>query len=379
MDTAQSSSLVAVHLACESLRRGESGGPGRRRQPQPRRRAPSASPAFGALSPDGRCNTFDAAPTATCAARAAAWSCSSRWRGALRRRRPVYCVIRGSAVNNDGGERRPDRAQPPAQEEVIRAAYRRAGVDPGEVQYVEAHGTGTTLGDPIEAQRPGRRARPGRAGRRAAAVGSVKTNIGHLEAAAGIAGLIKVLLAIEHAQLPPSLQLRRAQPAIPLGARCGAVQTGADALAAPRTGPAVAGVSSFGMGGTNCHLVLAEAAGRRSSPTREPLARGRCLLSPATGEALRGPGRAAGGPRRRDRTPSRDSPRRRLHPGHDPGPFAAPGRRRSATDSGARARWPRSRRRPTGRRLVHRRRPAAGARPSCSPARAASGPAWAVS
>ncbi|MGE5754531.1 MAG: type I polyketide synthase, partial [Planctomycetaceae bacterium] len=168
---------------------------------------------------------------------------------------PVYAVIRGSAVNQDGrsnGLTAPNRR---AQEEVLRAAYRRAGVAPGQVQYVEAHGTGTFLGDPIEAKALGAVLAEGRAAGAPCALGSAKTNIGHLEAAAGVAGLIKVALALQHGAIPPSLHFRAPNPHVPFDALPLRVAT--ELAPWPEVdGPALAGVSSFGFGGTNAHVVL---------------------------------------------------------------------------------------------------------------------------
>jgi acyl transferase domain-containing protein len=166
-------------------------------------------------------------------------------------------VIRGSAVNNDGFSNGLTAPNPRAQENVLREAYARAGVETGRVHYVEAHGTGTILGDPIEAKALGAVLGGERRGDQPLFLGSVKTNIGHLEAAAGIAGLIKVALAIKHRAIPPSLHFQTPNPHIPFEALGLKV---ARTLAPWPAGdePALAGVSSFGFGGTNCHVVLAE-------------------------------------------------------------------------------------------------------------------------
>ncbi|MFD7456316.1 MULTISPECIES: type I polyketide synthase [unclassified Streptomyces] len=265
VDTAQSSSLVAVHLACESLRRGESdlalaGGVNLALA------AESAATAarMGGLSPDGRVRTFDARANGYVRGEGGALVVLKPLERALADGDPVLCVIRGSATNNDGGGDSLTTPDPRAQEEVIRQAHRRAGTTPDDIQYVELHGTGTPVGDPVEAAALGAalgtRRTPGTAPLR---VGSVKTNIGHLEGAAGIAGLIKVALSIGHRQLPPTLHHETPNPRIPLDELNLGVQTRLTPWPDERR-ELVAGVSSFGVGGTNCHVVLAQAptAGR---------------------------------------------------------------------------------------------------------------------
>ncbi|GAA2673326.1 MULTISPECIES: type I polyketide synthase [Actinosynnema] len=255
VDTAQSSSLVAVHVAARAVRSGEvplaiaagvnlnllaEGAEGARR--------------FGGLSPDGRCRTFDAGANGYVRGEGAAAVVLKPLRRALADGDDVRAVLLGSAVNNDGatpGLTVPDAR---AQELVIRAALEQAGVTPDQVQYVELHGTGTPVGDPVEAAALGAvfagRAEP-------LAVGSVKTNVGHLEGAAGITGLVKVLLAIRHRALPATLNHTTPNPAIPLAELGLTVHTGLSGWAAPDR-RLVAGVSSFGMGGTNAHVVVAE-------------------------------------------------------------------------------------------------------------------------
>ena len=171
---------------------------------------------------------------------------------------PIYAVIRGSAVNQDGRSNGLMAPNPLAQEAVLREAYRQAAVSPGKVQYVEAHGTGTLLGDPIEAKALGAVLGVERPPERPCALGSVKTNVGHLEAAAGIAGLIKVALALRHREIPPSLHFEEPNPHIPFDELPLRVQTTLGPWPAT-PGPALAGVSSFGFGGTNAHVVLEEA------------------------------------------------------------------------------------------------------------------------
>ncbi len=258
VDTACSSSLVAVHLACRSLRSGEcrlavAGGVNVVL-------SPAHSIAFtkaGVLAPDGRCKVFDAAADGYVRGEGAGLVVLKPLPQALADGDAIYAVIRGSAIHQDGrtnGLMAPSRE---SQEAVLRDAYRDAAVSPQLVQYVEAHGTGTLLGDSIEAGALGAvlgTRRPNGP----CALGSVKSNFGHLEAAAGIAGLIKVALALKERALPPSLHFTNPNPHIEfqeLGLR---VQ---DRLTVwpDHEATALAGVSSFGFGGTNVHTVLEEA------------------------------------------------------------------------------------------------------------------------
>ncbi|AUX47811.1 6-deoxyerythronolide-B synthase [Sorangium cellulosum] len=264
IDTACSSSLVAVHLACESLRRGEStialaGGVNLNLIPE----STIGVSKFGALSPDGRCFTFDARANGYVRGEGGGVVVLKPLSRAIADGDPVYCVIRGSAVNNDGSSNGLTAPNPAAQEAVLRAAYARAGVDPADVDYVEAHGTGTLLGDPIEARALGAVLGPGRTADRPLLVGSVKTNIGHLEAASGVAGLIKVALSLRHRRLPPSLHFEAPNPHIPFADLGLAVQRTLGAWPASDR-PAAAGLSAFGFGGTNCHVVLEEPSAPRT-------------------------------------------------------------------------------------------------------------------
>ncbi|MFF8452759.1 type I polyketide synthase [Streptomyces leeuwenhoekii] len=294
VDTAQSSSLVAVQLACESLRRGEcdvaiAGGVNLNILAEPTLGAVR----FGGLSPDGRCHTFDARANGFVRGEGGGAVVLKPLAAALADGDDIYCVLSGGAVNNDGageGEHTgltvPSRS---AQERVVRQAYRRAGVAARDVQYVELHGSGTRVGDPIEAAALG--AALGRARQPGAPlpVGSVKTNIGHLEGAGGIAGLLKVALSIRHRMLPPSLHFATPHPDIPLDELRLRVQTELTPWPEPDR-PLVAGVSSFGMGGTNCHLVVAEPpAPAPAAPAGGTLESGASAwpLSGRTGEALR--------------------------------------------------------------------------------------------
>ncbi|MGV0624315.1 SDR family NAD(P)-dependent oxidoreductase [Mycolicibacter minnesotensis] len=258
IDTACSSSLVAVDLACRSLRDGECN------------MALAAgvnvilSPALAinfskarVMAPDGRCKTFDADADGYVRGEGAGVVVLKPLSRALEDNDPIYAVIRGSATNSDGRTNGLIAPSGRAQERVITEAFRRAGLPAGAVQYIEAHGTGTSIGDAIEANALGAALTEGRPEGNRCLVGSVKTNIGHLEAAAGIAGLIKVALSLQHRAIPASLNYTEPNPhilfdSLPLEV----VQTLTPWPAASR---AVAGVSSFGFGGTNAHVVLTEA------------------------------------------------------------------------------------------------------------------------
>ena len=262
IDTACSSSLVAIQLACRSLWDGESelamaGGVNLMLLPE----VFASFAKAGFLSPDGRCKTFDAQANGYVRGEGAGMVVLKPLSRALADGDSIYALIRGGAINQDGrtnGLTAPSRS---AQEAVLRSAYRQAGISPGQVDYIEAHGTGTLLGDPIELSALGAVLTEGRDAGRRCAVGSVKTNIGHLEAAAGIAGLIKTALALHHRAIPPSLHFFEPNPhvafdTLPLRVQCN-LETW------PENGrPAIAGVSSFGFGGTNAHLVLEEAPTR---------------------------------------------------------------------------------------------------------------------
>ncbi|MGC4746992.1 SDR family NAD(P)-dependent oxidoreductase [Micromonospora sp. DT201] len=284
VDTGQSSSLVAVHLACESLRRGESavavaGGVNLTLTVE----NALIVARTGALSPDGSSRAFDADANGFVRAEGGAMVVLKPLAAALADGDVVSAVIRGSAMNNDGGGAGLTVPEARAQEEVIRLACARADVDPADLRYVELHGTGTRRGDPVEAAALGAVASDRPAGS-PLLVGSVKTNIGHLEAAAGIASLLKVVLAMRHGELPPSLNFTAERPDVPLTELSLRVVT--ERLGWQR--PFLAGVSSFGIGGTNCHVVLGPgpATDGRSDPA-PPMSAAPWLLSARTPEALR--------------------------------------------------------------------------------------------
>ncbi|MWK40689.1 acyltransferase domain-containing protein [Actinomadura sp. J1-007] len=286
IDTAQSSSLVAVHAACESIRNGEcslalAGGVNLILGEDGME---AAAAQFGGLSPDGRCHTFDARANGFVRGEGAATVVLKPLDAALIDGDPVYCVIRGSAVNHDGAADGLTVPSAAAQEDVLRLACERARVAPGDVQYVELHGTGTPVGDPVEAAAVGAALGASRAHGAPLRVGSAKTNVGHLEGAAGIVGLLKAVLSVAHRELPPSLNFTAPNPRIPLAELGLRVQDELTAWPCPDR-PLIAGVSSFGMGGTNCHVVLTEPPATAAEV-------------PATGGATRAdePGTAAGRP-----------------------------------------------------------------------------------
>ncbi|NEO70919.1 type I polyketide synthase [Moorena sp. SIO3H5] len=258
IDTACSSSLVAVHLACQSLWSGESslamvGG-------VHMVTSPWMSVAYaqgGFMAADGRCKTFDAKADGYVRSEGAGLVILKPLSKALANRDRIYALVKGSAVNQDGYSNGLTAPNPLAQEAVLRAAYKNAGISPGDVQYIEAHGTGTKLGDPMEMKALGAVLSVGRAPGDYCAIGSAKTNIGHLEAPAGIAGLIKVALSLHYRQIPPSLNFTEPNPYI----KFDDIPLRVQETLTPwpeKSIPAIAGVSSFGFGGTNSHVVLAE-------------------------------------------------------------------------------------------------------------------------
>ncbi|HXV37917.1 MAG TPA: beta-ketoacyl synthase N-terminal-like domain-containing protein [Myxococcota bacterium] len=267
VDTACSSSLVAVHLACQSLWNGEAslalaGGVNVLIKPEPY----VGFSRLSMLSPDGRCRAFDARANGFVRSEGAALVVLKPYARALADGDRIYAIVRATAVNQDGRTNGLTVPNGDAQQQLVREACRLAGIEPRELQYVEAHGTGTLVGDPIEARALGTALAEGRADGETCAIGSVKTNIGHLEPAAGIAGLIKVALALRHGLIPPSLHFEAPNPNIPFDELKLQVQT---KLAPWReTGrPPLAGVNSFGFGGTNAHAVLE--AVRAPSPARD--------------------------------------------------------------------------------------------------------------
>ncbi|MFC9132183.1 acyltransferase domain-containing protein [Streptomyces sp. NPDC057099] len=272
VDTACSSSLVAVHHACVSLRTGESdtaiaAGVNLLL-------SPAVSVAFrraGALAPDGRCKPFSASADGIGRGEGCAAVILKRLSDAERDGDRVLAVVRATAVNSDGRSNGLMAPNPAAQQALLRSAYARAGLATAHVDYVEAHGTGTPLGDPIEAGSLGAVLGADRDPDQPLLLGSVKGNLGHLESAAGIAGLVKTVLALHHDSIPPSLHCAEGSSLTDDRLR---VVTEPEPW--PRYGgTAVAGVSGFGFGGTNAHVVLEEGPPGLvpARPAEEPAAR----------------------------------------------------------------------------------------------------------
>ncbi|SHI49116.1 Acyl transferase domain-containing protein [Nocardiopsis flavescens] len=289
VDTGQSSSLVSVALACESLRAGRvrtaiAAGVGLILDD-----ASSEAPrALGALSPTGRCRTFDAAADGYARGEGGAAVVLRPLADALAAGDRVHAVVRGAAVGHTGGAAALTAPDADGQADLLRRACADAGVDPRTVWFVELHGTGTPAGDPVEARALGAVHGAGRPAHAPLLVGSVKTNIGHLEGAAGIAGLLKAVLSLRERALPPGLNFTRPHPGIPLEELGLRVHTGGPAPA-PDRAPLTAGVSSFGLGGTGCHLVLEGPPAAEPAPGPAPDGRSAPLvLSAADPEALRG-------------------------------------------------------------------------------------------
>ncbi|WP_205877192.1 type I polyketide synthase [Mycobacterium camsae] len=258
IDTACSSSLVAIHLASQSLRSRESdmalvGGTNLLLSPGPS----IACSRWGMLSPEGQCKTFDATADGYVRSEGAGVVVLKRLADAQRDGNRILAVVRGSAVNQDGASSGVTVPNGPAQQALLRKALAAAKLAPADIDYVEAHGTGTPLGDPIELDSLSK-VFGDRAGRQPLVLGSVKTNLGHLEAAAGIAGFIKTVLALGHRYIPRHLNFRQLTPHVSEGvSRMSIAAAGLDWPVTER--PRRAGVSSFGVSGTNAHVVLEQA------------------------------------------------------------------------------------------------------------------------
>ncbi|MBU6400846.1 MAG: SDR family oxidoreductase, partial [Verrucomicrobia bacterium] len=315
VDTACSSSLVALNRACRALEQREcdaavAGGVNLLLHP----RTYVTTSQMGVLSPDGRCKTFDAAANGYVKGEGVAALFLMRLVDAERGGFPILGLVRGIAVRHGGNAQTLTAPNAQAQRDLLVEVYRRAGVDPATVGFVEVHGTGTELGDPVEMDAlveafkvlaGGRTLPPGSCG-----LGSVKTNIGHLEAGAGIAGVVKMLLALRHRLLPASLHLKTLNPHIDFSGSPFRVVTESERWPAPvdangRPGARRAGVSSFGFGGTIAHVILEEYLGPPIQATEPEASRPRLIVISARNEDrlkvvaeqlaahLRGPGAVA--------------------------------------------------------------------------------------
>ncbi len=266
LDTSCSSSLVSVHLACQSLRNKEcnlalAGGVNLILSPVSTMRLCRLK----ALSPDGQCKSFDDSADGMGRGEGCGMIVLKRLSDAIADRDNILALIRGSAINHDGYSSGLTVPNERAQEKVIRQALKNAKVKPAQVSYVEAHGTGTALGDPIEIGALGSVFGPEHSAEDPLVIGSAKTNIGHLESCAGIAGLIKVVLALQHQEIPPNLHFQQANSHIQWSRLPVLVPTDLMPWESPEQ-QRFAGVSAFGMSGTNAHMVLSEA------PALEPAA-----------------------------------------------------------------------------------------------------------
>jgi len=274
LDTACSSSLVSLHYACQSLRNREcdqalAGGVNVMMRPE----FPIMMSKGHFLSHHGECHAFDETAAGYARGEGAGVLLLKRLDDALAAGDPIHAVICGTAVNQDGHTDGISLPNSDAQEALVREVYRRAGVAPGEVDYVEAHGTGTQAGDPAELGALHRTFAEGRS--RKLLVGSVKTNIGHLEAAAGVAGVLKAIGVLKHREVPGNLHFKKPNPKIPFDKYCLEVPRQKTALPGPDEKPTLfVGVNSFGYGGTNAHIVLESAppavAPEAIAPTGEP-------------------------------------------------------------------------------------------------------------
>ena len=274
VDTACSSSLVSLHLACASLRNQEctlalAGGVNRIISPEYTINFSRAR----MLSADGRCKTFDAGADGFVRSEGCGVVVLKRFSDAVADGDNILAVIRGTAINQDGHTSGLTVPNGPAQESVIRQALKNSGVQPEQVSYIEAHGTGTSLGDPIEVTALGNVFGESHSSQQPMIIGSVKTNIGHLEAAAGIAGLIKVVLQLQHQQIAPHLHFHQPNPYINWKQLPVLVPTDGTPWQIEDK-PRLAGLSSFGFSGTNAHVILEEAPSsvnteHLSDPSRE--------------------------------------------------------------------------------------------------------------
>jgi microcystin synthetase protein McyG len=261
VDTGCSASLVAVHLACQSLRSGEcrmalAGGVNLIMMPDTTIVLSKAH----MMSPDGRCKPFDASADGFVRSEGCGIIVLKRLSDARADGDRILAVIAGTASNQDGRSNGLTAPNGPSQVAVIREALAKAGLQPDDIDFIEAHGTGTSLGDPIEARALADVFGQGRTSEHPLRIGSVKSNFGHAESAAGIAGLIKVLLAMQHEKIPPSLHLAKMNPHIDWSGLSINVPTAATSWSR-KSGLRAAGVSSFGFSGTNAHVTVSDPPG----------------------------------------------------------------------------------------------------------------------
>ncbi|MEO1051553.1 MAG: alpha/beta fold hydrolase [Bacteroidota bacterium] len=259
LDTGCSSSLVAVHLACQSLWDGSmpmalAGGVNHLLDPDQY----ILLSKFGGLSKKGRCSTFDEAGDGFVRGEGAGMVLLKRLSDAERDGDRILAVIKGSAMNNNGFNVNLPATSVTGQKEMLKDAYQDSGINPSDVHYVEAHGTGTPLGDPTETRALGEFFRNGRQDDKKLRIGSVKTNVGHLEGAAGMAGMLKVILAMQHKELPKSLNFNNPNPKIAFDELKIQVQAEPGSWPSQEGETLKAGINSFGWGGTNAHTVLEE-------------------------------------------------------------------------------------------------------------------------
>ena len=260
VDTACSSSLVAVHMACESLLRGDAhmalaGGVNALLMPD----FYVAFSQLGVLSPDGQCKTFDARANGYVRSEGAGMVLLKPLHAAIRDGDKIYSVIRATALNQDGRTQGMTVPSQSAQETLLRTACERAGINPASIDYVEAHGTGTPVGDPIEANALASVLCEDRPKDRPCVMGSVKTNIGHLEAGAGIASVIKVALALHHKRIPAHLNFESANPKIDLAKLNLRIPLKTEDWNNDDDGRRIAGINGFGYGGANAHVLMEDA------------------------------------------------------------------------------------------------------------------------
>ncbi len=289
LDTACSSALTAVHLACENISAGRcqaavAGGVTVLISPDGFIGFSQA----GMLSPDGKCKAFDASANGFVRSEGAGMVLLKPLSAALADGDPIYAVIAGSAANQDGHTNGISLPSTEAQTLLVRAACADAGVDPVQIGYVEAHGTGTAVGDPIEANALANALCGGRTEKDALVIGSAKTNLGHLETAAGVAGMIKAALVLKHRLIPPNLHFHTPNPNVDFAALKLRVPTKSEPFPATE-GVRMAGINSFGFGGANAHVILAEAPAQ-PKPTRLETTTDRSwpvILSARSEEALR--------------------------------------------------------------------------------------------